>query len=265
MGRFSRFGELRSWRVERSAAPDFPVGLSAAQLDRQRTAARWVTLAVWRQARDETCVVASSVVSEALAVLGIQNLVVPVAAVITQSDVVEAAIADHTRDGGAPHCWVEGGHAVVACPSAGLLLDASFDQFGTKVPYLVSDFDPAAYVHEEGWHHVADAVDVRYFSVADAVEVPEPVHTATRMMGRELAAVGGHVGFDERLLARVDRALFTELDLTERLVDDSTKGGARELESFRLERDARLSVLGYPGRVRDPGDAPLETLLQVVA
>ncbi|MCI4659569.1 hypothetical protein [Cryobacterium zhongshanensis] len=224
-----------------------------------------MTLAVWRQARDKTCVVASSVVSEALTVLGIQNSVVPVAPFIKQSDVVEAAIADHTYVGRTPHCWVDGGHAVVACPTAGLLLDASFDQFGTKVPYLVSDFDPATYVSRDGWHYVTDAVDVRYVALADAVEVEEPLHVATRIMGRELAAVGGHVGFDEGLLMRVNHALFTELDLTERIADDSIDAGARTLESFRSARDARLSVLGYPGRVRDPGDARLETLLQVVA
>jgi len=239
-------------------------------------------MAVWRQHDDNNCVTATAVLSAALTVLGVDHYVAPVAVLVEDAlagtrgicgraaftlaqsqlqsgnadEVAHAESMVYVQPEDADYFWDEGGYAIVVCPTANLLIDATFDVFGTELPYLVADAQGADQHKPSDWSYSTATLVVRYLAVQDQIILDATIDFATRMMGREIAGVGMHVGFDWELLNQIDHALYLGIDRLDETLASFRAGDSRLQDAFRAQRDASLSGLGYPGAVEFPDKDP---------
>jgi hypothetical protein len=205
-----------------------------AHREEQRRIAAWITAAVWRQRIAQDSLTAATVVSDALDALGIESEVAAVGAIVECKTL--------------PEPRVFGEHAVVLAPGAGLLADASFDRFGTRVPYLVTDVPASA----GSWIQQVGSATVTFVPTRSTPEIADTHRALVMAQGLEVAGVGSHVSFESDALLFAEQPLFPTWSRLRDALDDVDGDAATRLAAFRAMRDDHLVELGYPYSIQDP-------------
>lgn len=207
--------------------------------EEHRRITAWITAAVWRQRVTPDSLIAATVVSDALDALGISSHVAEVGAI------VESTLHSEPR--------VVGGHAVVLSSDAGVLADATFERFGTHIPYLVADMPVSA----GSWTQRVGSAEVTFAPSGVIQEIPDADRALMMAQGIEVAGVGSHVGFDSDALRYADRPLFPSWSRLREAIDDVEGEAAHRLAAFRAMRNDHLVTLGYPWSIEDPYMPPV--------
>lgn len=216
---------------------------AASELHREehRRAAAWVTAAVGRNRIAQDALTAATVVSDALDALGIESRVAAVGAIVD-------AGPDATPR-------VYGEHAVAVAAGAGVVADAFFGRFGTRVPYLVADVSDGsgAFLQQIG------STSVMFVPSGRTPAIPDADRGLVMALALEIAGVGSHVMFEADALVTASRPLFPSWARLRDAFDNVDGDSTRRLAAFRARRNDHLVELGYPWSLEDPFVSPLVT------
>lgn len=237
--------------------------------------ALWLSKAIWRQQVEMNCLDATSTLLAALSTIGLDARIVPVAVIAEHNPTMYRAVSGDAavrflaeRDGlvpgqplperpaDSPDFWVDGGHAVVICEEAGLLLDPTADQFGVEdSPFVHGALDEGD-AEADIWSFDTGPAGsptgrIIYLEVDDQIRIDEVAQSISAISGRELAFVGATVGFDPRVVNQNDFPVYPTSSFLNAIAGELDRGDDRILQELRRQRALGMAALGHDRPVPD--------------